>query len=130
PHRLDAPTSPDGILQLQNQPGYPVVVSGRLCVVDRRLRHGVRLEPHGRTEMKILDQIRLSAPEFCPQQLAQQMVVAVPLTATVERDDEQVPGFQSFEDIPRSLLTQDRIAERPAHPVQDRGTDEERNLRG
>ena len=63
-------------------------------------------------------------------QVAQQMVVAVPLPATVERDHEQVPGFQPFEDSPGSPRTQDRVAERPGHPVQDRGTDEERNLRG
>ena len=103
-HRLDAPAGPDGLLQLQDQPGHPVVVPGRLGMLDRGLRHGVRLEPRSRPEMEIRDQIGLPPPEFRLQQLPEQVVVAVPLTAAVERDHQQVPALHPFEDAPGSLL--------------------------
>ena len=79
--------------------------------------------------MQVLDQAGFAALEFCPQQLPEQAVVAVPLAAAVKRDHEQVPGFQLLEDSPGSLPIQDRVAEWPGHPVQHRGAGEERHFR-
>ena len=58
---------------------------------DRSLRHRVRLVPHSRLEMEILHQIGLPSPEFRLQQLLEQVMVAIPFTAAVERDHQQVP---------------------------------------
>ena len=76
-----------------------------------------------------MDQVGLAAPEFGLQKLPEQVVVAVPLAAAVERDHQQVPGFHLLENSAGSLLTQDRVAQRSAHPVQDRRADEERRFR-
>ena len=55
-------------------------------------------------------------------------MVAVPLTAPVERDHQQVSGFHLFKDSRGSLFPQDRVAQWPAHPVQHRGAGEERRF--
>ena len=60
--------------------------------------------------MEIGDQLGLSPLEFRLQQLPEQVVVAVPLAAAVERDHQQVPGLDLFEDAPGSLLAQDCVA--------------------
>ena len=97
-------------------------------MVDRRFRHRVRLEPHSRPEVEILGCLGLSAPEFCPQEFPEQVVVSVPLPVAIKRDHKQVPGLHLFENGPGPLLTQDRIAEGPAHLVQDGCAGEERHL--
>ena len=85
-HRLDAPASPDGLCQVQDQAGHLVVVASRLGMLDRGLRYSVRLVPRGRPDVKILDQVGLAPPEFGLQQLSEQVVIAVPLTVTIQRD--------------------------------------------
>ena len=58
------------------------------------------------------------------------MVIPVPLAATVERDDQQVVAFEILEHPGRLLPADDGVAQRPAHPVEDRRTDEEVRLGG
>jgi hypothetical protein len=41
----------------------------------------------------VSDQIGLSSPEFRLQQLPEQVMVAIPLTAAVERDHQQIPAL-------------------------------------
>ena len=48
--------------------------------------------------MEILDQVGLPALEFGVQQLSEQVVIAVPLTAAVERDHQQIPAFHPLQD--------------------------------
>jgi hypothetical protein len=67
--------------------------------------------------MEILDETGLSPLEFRLQQVSEQVVIAVPFTAAVERDHQQIPAFQPFKDAAGFRLNQDRIAKRPAHPV-------------
>ena len=69
--------------------------------------------------MEIGDQLGLPPLEFRPQQFPEQVVVAVPLAAAVERDHQQVPALHLFEDAPGPLLAQDGVAQRAAHAVQD-----------
>ena len=80
--------------------------------------------------METLDQAGLLALELGAEQVPEQVVVAVPLAVAVERDYQQVPGFHLFEDGSGTVLLQDRVAQRSAHPVQDRRAAEERRLRG
>jgi hypothetical protein len=102
---------------VEDEPGHPVIVSGRLGVADRLLRHGVRLEPGRRPEVEIGDQTWLLALKFGPQEIPEQVMVAVPLTAAVEREYQQVPGFHLLEDgsgllAPRSRRTEIRTSAR------------------
>ena len=76
-------------------------------------------------EVEIGDQTGLLTPEFGSQEVPEQAMVAVPLTAAVEREYQQVPGFHLLEDGSGSLLLQDRVAQRSAHPVEDRRAGEE-----
>ena len=80
--------------------------------------------------MEIGDQTGLLALEFGPQEIPEQVMVAVPLTVAVEREHQQVPGFHLLEDGSGSLLLQDRVAQRSAHPVEDRRAGEERRFPG
>ena len=63
------------------------------------------------------------------QQLAEQVVVAVPLAATVQRNHEQVASFELLEHPDRPFAAGHGVAERSAHPVEDRRAHEEADLR-
>ena len=67
-----------------------------------------------------------SAPTY--EQLAEQVVVAVPLAATVERDHQEVAALQLLEDVRPIRSADDRVAERTAHAVEDRRAGEEGNI--
>jgi hypothetical protein len=50
--------------------------------------------------VKIPDQIGLSSPEFRLQQVSEQVVIPVPLAATIQRDHEQIPALHLLQDPP------------------------------
>src|SRR5690349_13367161 len=79
---------PAGLPELPNEQAQAAGDYDRVGMLDRGLRHRVRLEPRGRPEMEIGDQLGLAPLEFRPQQLPEQVVVAVPLAAAVERDHQ------------------------------------------
>ena len=62
----------------------------------------LRLVPRRGPEVELGDHLRLAPPQLGQQQLAEQVVVAVPLPAPVERDDQQVAALQPLEDRARS----------------------------
>jgi hypothetical protein len=62
-----------------------------------------------------------SAHQLALQQLAEEAVIAVPLSPTIEWHDEQVVVLQLLEEIRRSPIAKDSVAQRAAHPVQYRG---------
>ena len=53
------------------------------------------------------------------QHIAEEMVVAIPTTAVIQRDQEQIRPLQRDESGPAVRLTGDRIAQRPAQTVED-----------
>ena len=57
------------------------------------------------------------------------MVVAKPRPLVVEGDHEQVVVLELFEQRRRVLALENRIAQRPAHPVENRGPKQELELR-
>ena len=59
------------------------------------------------------------------QHVGEQVVVAVPLAAVVERDQEQVAPVQRLQDRLAAGAPGDGIAQRTAQPVQDRGLQQE-----
>ena len=60
------------------------------------------------------------------EELAEQVVVAVPLAAIVERDDERVRARERLERIGRVDRAEHRVAERWGHPIEDRRAEQER----
>src|SRR5687767_4777372 len=62
------------------------------------------------------------------QQLPEQMVIAVPLAAAVERDDQEIVFLQMLERPAGSGATDYRVAEPAAHAVEDGCAGEERCL--
>ena len=63
--------------------------------------------------------------ELRSKEIAEEVVVAVPLAAIVERDDERVRACQGLERIGGVLRAKHRVAEGRRHPSQDRGGEQE-----
>ena len=93
-HRVDPATGPHRLHQVQDQPGDLLRVARGLGVFDGRLRHGVRLVPLRRPGVQPGNDVRLASAELGVQQLSEQLVVAVPLAAAVERDHQEVAALQ------------------------------------
>ena len=74
-------------------------------VLDRRFGQVVRDAPVHRPAVECGHAIRLAALQLVAQQLAEQVVVAIPLALPVERHDEAVPVLQRLERVggPRRL---------------------------
>ena len=78
--------------------------------------------------MQRRDHVRFPPFELGVQQLSEQLVVAVPVAATVEGDHQEVVAVELFEDPARSLGVESGVAERTAQAVEDRRAGEERHL--
>ena len=124
-----ASTGPHRAGVLQHEAGDRVGVAPRLGMVDGGLRHVVRLAPRGGTVVERADHVRLAPLQLGHQQIPEQVVVAIPLPATVEWHDEQVSALESLQERARSLRVERRVAQRTAHAVEDRGAGQERHVR-
>ena len=87
---LGASAGVGGEREALDQPGHPIGVLGRLGVVDGQLRQPVGLAPGRRPSLELLDQVGLAPLELRAEQVAEQMVVLVPLAMPVQRDTEAV----------------------------------------
>ena len=77
---------------------------------DRGLGRAVRLVPRSGTEVEIRDQIGLHPQQFGLKQLAEQVVIAVLLTAPIQGNHQQIPALHPFEKLSGSLPLQDGVA--------------------
>ena len=103
----------------QDEPVDPFDVDGRLRVVDRQVGHVVRLVPLGGADMKSTDELWLTTLQLGAQQVAEQVVVPVPLAVPVEGDEQQVRVCERLQHRARAGGVEHRIAQRPAQA--DRG---------
>ena len=85
-------------------------------------------EPRGRAPVQRRRGARLLGLQARAQQLGEQVVVAVPLTAAVERDDEQVAAVEVREPRGRAVAAHHGVAQGAGHPPQDRGLQQEAAL--
>ena len=99
--------------QFQHQRRHAVGVTGNKSVLYRRLGHVVRLVPGGSPRVQPRNLVRISDPELGLQELAQQMVVSVPLAASVEWNDEEIAALHLLEQSRGSNAADNRVAERP-----------------
>src|SRR5882672_7684992 len=96
-----------------------VEVTGQNRVMDR-LRDVARLEePPGGPTVQVGDQRRFGDPELPAEQVAEQVVVAVPLPPGVEGEEEQVGALDMSESCFRVDGARDGITQRGAQPFEN-----------
>ena len=120
---LPQPPAPDELkVPLDQQPGHHLCVAGSGGVLDRLLHEPVCATPGGRTAAQLA---RGLAPELELQNLAEQMVVAIPLPARVERDQEHVRVREVGEHRNRVLAPENRVAQLGCEAPKHRRAHEE-----
>ena len=106
---LPEPPAPDEVkVPLDQQPGHHLRVAGSGGVLDRLLHEPVCATPSRRTAAQLA---RGLAPELELQNLTEQMVVAIPLPARVERDQEHIRAREVREHRNRVLAPENRVAQ-------------------
>ena len=117
--KLPDPPAPDELaVVLDEQLGHRLGVPRGGGVLDRVLDEPVRTAPGRRAATQ---HRRLLAPELQLQKLAEQMVIAVPLPARVQGDQEHVRARELREHRGRVLAAEDRVAQLGREPSQHRG---------
>ena len=122
------PARPHRVRVDQHQPGDPVGVARSLRVLDGGLEHPVRLAPRGRPPVELGHDLGLAVHELRGQEVAEEVVVPIPLPAIVERDHQQVAVLQRLEHLVRTRLAERRVAQRSGHRGEDRRPGQERRL--
>src|SRR5262245_20433826 len=99
---------------------------GRLLHVSRRggvvnrLRREARIEePLRRRGMELGHEIRLGGVQLVAEELAEEMVVAVPLASGVERNEKEVRAGDAIECPRRRRAAGDGVAKRAAEAIED-----------
>ena len=93
-------------------------------MADRFSRFTVPLEPAARPVMQDGHVVGLFVQQVRPKHVGEEMVIAIPTTAVIQRDQEQIRPLQPDESGRAVRLTGDRIAQRPAQTVEDRALQE------
>ena len=100
---------------VQDEPGDPLSVARGLGVLDGGLWHGIRLVPRAARKWSASARSGSRCRSSASNSSRKQLVVAVPLTATVEGDHQEIAALQLFENPGRSLPGEGGVAERPTH---------------
>ena len=105
---LPEPAAPNELeMPLDQQLGHHLRVPSSRGVLDRLLHEPLRATPGRRAAAQLA---RGLSPELELQNLAEQMVVAIPLPAGVERDQEHIRAREVREHRGRVLAPEDRVA--------------------
>ena len=78
--------------------------------------------------MELGDHLGFALLQLGTEQIAEQVVIAIPLASAIERDHEQVAAFEAVEDAPGLAGTDGDVAERTAEAIEDGSPDEERDV--
>ena len=95
-----------------HQTGDPVRVPGGLAVVDRELRQPLALVPAGRPLVQLSHELGLAALQLGQEELAEQLVVAVPAVTVVGLGQEVRAGQRLQHPVGAADL-EDRVAQWP-----------------
>src|SRR6185295_5664045 len=71
--------------------------------------------------------VGLSPDKLVSQELAEEMVIAIPLAPRVERYEEEIRALDPLEQLDRVGALRDGIAERPREPVENGCPEQERS---
>jgi hypothetical protein len=85
----------------------------------------VLLMPHARPPMQVWHPVVLLVEQTGLQHVCEEVVIAIPPTAIIKRDQEQVASVQCVQHRLPTRPAGDRITERAAQPVQDAGLQQE-----
>ena len=88
-------------------------------------RLAVLLVPRARPPVQVRHLAGLLVEQPRLQHVGEELVVAIPPAAVIERDQEQVPPIQRLQHGLAATLPGDGIAQRTAQPTQDRGLQQE-----
>jgi hypothetical protein len=104
--------------------GVKVTGGGRMAGrVDDQARFAI---PRAGASVQNREGIRFGRCQLVLEELAEQMVIPVPLAPGVERDEQQIRMFEFGEQRGRIRLACRRVAERPAEALQNRCPQQER----
>ena len=78
--------------------------------------------------MQRTDELGLTTLQLGPQQVAEQVMVPIPLAVPVECDEQKVRVRERFQDCIRARAVEHRIAEPPAHSIEHGCSRQERDL--
>ena len=99
--------------------------SGGEGVADGRVRLSLLGEPLVRALVELGDEPGLALRELGAEQVGEELVVAVPLAAVVERNQEEVRALELRQARRRAPPPGHRVAERSRERVEDRGLEQE-----
>ncbi len=111
---------------LLDEVGQLVGCPGRLAVVDRPVDVTGGLKVSQRAQVQRRNLVTLLSPQSLLQEIAKQMMIAIPLAAVVQGDGEQVLGLQAPQNLSRFRDAQELVAQTRGHPLQDRRRQEKR----
>ena len=117
-HCLEAAVVVERWAEGVDQAGDRVRLACSLPVVDSRLGQVVGDAPRHRAPVELRHEIRLAPLELVAQELAEQVVVAVPLARPVEGHDEAVGAPEPREHLRRPRRLEHGVAQSAAHPIQ------------
>ena len=120
-HRLHPAVVVERQRQRVDQAGDGVRLTRGVAVDDRRFHQVVGDAPVHRAPVQSRHHMRLAALELGAQQLAEQVVVAIPLAAPVERHHEAVRARERLERVNRPRRLEHGVAQAAAHAIQHRG---------
>jgi len=100
-------------------------IAGGDPVRNRGVRVALCPVPRRGSTMQLGCELGRNARELAPQQIAEELVVAVPLAARVERDEEQVRPRHRLQLLRTIVPTGHGVAQRPEQPLEDRRLEEE-----
>jgi hypothetical protein len=112
-----------------NQLGRRVELAGRGQMSDRLGHHPGIEKPTPGSIMELCRASRLSAFELVPQQLAEQVVVAVPLMTWVEGNQEVIHALDPVKHRPAVSRARDGVAQSRTEPVEHARVKQEVPLR-
>ena len=108
-----------------DQAGRSLEIPGGQRVADGLRLLAVLLVPFARPPVQVRHLAGLLVQQPRLQHVSEQMVVAIPPAAVIERDQEQVPPVQRLQHRLAATLPGDGIAQRTAQPAQDGGLQQE-----
>ena len=117
-HGVDAPVEDQADVAVGEHAGGMAPVIGALGVPDRLDRMPVLLVPAGGDPVERRDVRRISAAKLQPQEVGEQVVIAEPRCARIERGDERVCLLQLLKEPVRARASrsEDRRAARSPGP--------------
>ena len=104
--------------------GRALEVAARQGVTDRLRPIAVALVPPARSSVEFAKQARLLVEQASSQDIREEVVVAIPMAAVIERNDEQVLSIECLQRVLATVVTRYGVADGPVESAQDRSLEQ------